>query len=76
MNLAEVQNLSVQFVTREAVHAVNGVSCLVRPGEALCILGESGSGKSVTLCALMRLLPARRTRISGKCRWRAPTCWL
>jgi peptide/nickel transport system ATP-binding protein len=31
----------------------------------LCLLGESGSGKSVTLRALMRLLPPRRARISG-----------
>ena len=37
----------------------------VEPGEVLCILGESGSGKSVTLRALMRLLPPRRTRIEG-----------
>ena len=34
----------------------------------LCILGESGSGKSVTLRALMRLLPPRRTRIEGDVR--------
>jgi peptide/nickel transport system ATP-binding protein len=32
----------------------------------LCILGESGSGKSVTLRALMRLLPPRRTQIAGE----------
>ena len=52
---------------REAtVHAVNGVSFTVQPGEVLCILGESGSGKSVTLRALMRLLPPRRTRIEGE----------
>ena len=38
------------------------------PGEVLCILGESGSGKSVTLRALMRLLPPRRTRIEGAIR--------
>jgi peptide/nickel transport system ATP-binding protein len=67
--LAEVHDLTVRFVTREAtVHAVNGVSFSVHPGEVLCILGESGSGKSVTLRALMRLLPARRTRIEGKVR--------
>ena len=64
--LAEVNDLSVRFVTREAtVHAVNGVSFRVQPGEVLCILGESGSGKTVTLRALMRLLPPRRTRIEG-----------
>ena len=67
MTLAEVRDLSVRFVTREAtVHAVNGVSFAVEPGKVLCILGESGSGKSVTLRALMRLLPPRRTRIAGE----------
>ena len=66
MPLAEVRDLYVRFVTREAtVYAVNGVGFTVRPGEVLCILGESGSGKSVTLRALMRLLPARRTQIRG-----------
>jgi peptide/nickel transport system ATP-binding protein len=64
--LAEIRDLSVRFVSRESsVHAVNGVSFTVNPGEVLCILGESGSGKSVTLRALMRLLPLRRTRIEG-----------
>src|SRR5208282_4460236 len=67
--LAEVSDLSVRFVTREAtVHAVNGVSFRVQPGEVLCILGESGSGKTVTLRALMRLLPPRRTQITGTVR--------
>jgi peptide/nickel transport system ATP-binding protein len=69
MTLAEVRDLTVRFVTREAtVHAVNGVSFTVEPGKVLCILGESGSGKSVTLRALMRLLPPRRTRIEGQVR--------
>jgi peptide/nickel transport system ATP-binding protein len=63
--LAEIRDLAVRFISREAtVHAVNGVSFAVRPGEVLCILGESGSGKSVTLRALMRLLP-RQARIEG-----------
>ena len=67
--LAEVSDLNVRFVTREAtVHAVNGVSFRVQPGEVLCILGESGSGKTVTLRALMRLLPPRRTQIEGMVR--------
>src|ERR1700740_1649272 len=69
MSLAEVSDLTVRFVTREAtVHAVNGVSFRVQPGEVLCILGESGSGKTVTLRALMRLLPPRRTQIAGTVR--------
>ncbi len=67
--LVEVEDLNVRFVTRESTaHAVNGVTFSVKPGEVLCILGESGSGKSVTLRALMRLLPGNKAQISGKIR--------
>jgi peptide/nickel transport system ATP-binding protein len=67
--LAEVRDLSVRFVSREeTIYAVNGVSFAVRPREVLCILGESGSGKTVTLRALMRLLPPRRALIDGSVR--------
>jgi peptide/nickel transport system ATP-binding protein len=66
--LVEISDLSVKFVSREAtVHAVNGVSFTARRGEVLCILGESGSGKSVTLRTLMRLLP-RQARVAGDVR--------
>jgi peptide/nickel transport system ATP-binding protein len=54
----EVDDLTVRFVRREtSVCAVNGVSFALAPGEVMTILGESGSGKSVTLKALMGLLP-------------------
>jgi peptide/nickel transport system ATP-binding protein len=67
--LVEVEDLHVAFVSKDAtVHAVNGISFGLGRGEVLCILGESGSGKSVTLRALLRLLPERRTRLSGKVR--------
>ena len=67
--MVEVDNLSVKFVSREAtVSAVNGVSFSIMPGEVLCIIGESGSGKSVTMRALMRLLPKDKTRITGHMR--------
>lgn len=66
--LVVVDDLHVRFVDRdESVRAVNGVSFSMPPGEVLCIIGESGSGKSVTLRALMRLLP-KRARISGQIR--------
>jgi peptide/nickel transport system ATP-binding protein len=66
--LVEVSGLNVRFVSRDAtVHAVNGIDFVVRDGEVLCILGESGSGKSVSLRALLRLLP-RHARIDGSVR--------
>ena len=65
-SLVRVRDLVVRFVSRDAtVHAVNGVSFDLAPRETLCILGESGSGKSVTLRSLMRLNPPGRTRIQG-----------
>jgi peptide/nickel transport system ATP-binding protein len=67
--VVSVENLHVRFVTREAtVAAVNGVSFELEAGKVLGILGESGSGKSVTLRALMRLLPPGRTHIEGRIR--------
>src|SRR5262249_54390773 len=67
--LVEVEDLRVKFVSREAtVQAVNGVSFTMNPGEVLCIIGESGSGKSVTMRALIRLLPRRRAVISRRMR--------
>ena len=64
--LLSVQDLHVKFVTREReVHAVNGVTFDLNRGEVLSILGESGSGKSVTLRAVQKLLPERITDISG-----------
>jgi len=67
--LVRVRDLEVRFVSRDAtVHAVNGVSFDLAERESLCILGESGSGKSVTLRALMALNPPRRTKLAGTVR--------
>lgn len=64
--LLVVNDLHVEFATRDGiVKAVNGVSFTVERGKVLTILGESGSGKSVTMRSLVRLLPAARTRMSG-----------
>jgi peptide/nickel transport system ATP-binding protein len=67
--LVEVSNLTVHFKNADAtVHAVNGVDFSLKAGEVLGILGESGSGKSVTLKTLMRLLPEKKTKIGGSMR--------
>ena len=63
--VVEVKNLHVRFTGERTVHAINDVSFSLGEGEVLGLLGESGSGKSVTLRALMRLLPKKRTVIEG-----------
>ncbi|MDT0307720.1 ABC transporter ATP-binding protein [Streptomyces sp. DSM 44917] len=64
--LLEVRDLRVEFATREGVaRAVNGVSYSVDAGETLAVLGESGSGKSVTAQAVMGILDAPPGRIAG-----------
>ncbi|WP_455280734.1 ABC transporter ATP-binding protein [Cupriavidus necator] len=67
--MISVRDLRVTFSGGgKTIRAVNGVSLDVGAGEALALIGESGSGKSVTLRALMRLHPPRRTRMEGQVR--------
>ncbi len=64
--ILEVENLQIEFRTgRDTVHAVNGVSFQVESGETAAILGESGSGKSVTASAIMRLLQSPPAFVAG-----------
>jgi len=64
--MVRLHDLSVSFSGgREPVHAVSGVSLEVQRGEVVALIGESGSGKSVTLRTLLRLHPERCTRIGG-----------
>ena len=64
--MVRLRDLRVTFSGgRRPVHAVNGVSLDVQRAETVALIGESGSGKSVTMRTLLRLHPERRTMISG-----------
>ncbi|MDQ3530108.1 MAG: ABC transporter ATP-binding protein [Actinomycetota bacterium] len=55
--LLEVENLHVEFRTRRGVvNAVNGIDYVLRERETLAILGESGSGKSISAQAIMGII--------------------
>ncbi|MEP9382053.1 ABC transporter ATP-binding protein [Nocardioides sp. KR10-350] len=67
-----VSDLRVTFSRAgRTVYAVNGLSYEVRPGSMLAIIGESGSGKSVSTRALMGLLPPSAT-VTGSARLGRP----
>ena len=62
----EIERLKVVFGRN--VEAVDGVDLTLRRGEAVALIGESGSGKSVTMRAVMRLNPERSSRVEGSIR--------
>jgi oligopeptide transport system ATP-binding protein len=65
--LLEVNNLVTSFRTSEGtLQAVRDVSFHVDKGETLCIVGESGCGKSITSLSVMRLLPSNGSIESGE----------
>jgi len=56
--LLDIRNLQLEFGTgRDAVRAVDGVSFTIAEGETLCLVGESGCGKSVSALSIARLVP-------------------
>lgn len=62
-----IRKLGVTFTGgMRPVRAVNDVSLYIAPGEAVALIGESGSGKSVTMRAVMRLNPEKRTKLDGQ----------
>ncbi|WP_192459051.1 ABC transporter ATP-binding protein [Musicola keenii] len=67
----DVKNLRVDLPTpRGTLHAVRGIDFSVRRGEMLCLVGESGCGKSMTSLALMDLLPRRAVRTADYIRFK------
>ena len=55
--LLDVKNVSVRFASGHGVQAVENVSLTVDKKEKVCIVGETGSGKSILLLAILHLLP-------------------
>jgi len=66
--ILEVKNLKTHFPlpNGQVAKAVDGVSFGVNPGETVCIVGESGCGKSVTSFSLMQLLPRYAQHPAGE----------
>jgi oligopeptide/dipeptide ABC transporter ATP-binding protein len=68
--LLDVSDLEIRFRTPGGpVYAVQGISLTVEPGQTVAIIGESGSGKTVSAYAVMGLLPPS-ARVSGSIRFR------
>jgi oligopeptide transport system ATP-binding protein len=61
-----IDNLKVEFSTESGiVHAVNGISYCIKSGETVGLVGESGCGKSVSMLAVMGLLPKQQSKVDG-----------
>ena len=71
MALLEIQGLKTHFRTDDGwLHAVDGVDISVDSGETVCVVGESGCGKSVTAMTVLKLIPMPPGRIAaGRVLW-------
>src|SRR4051812_27402886 len=71
MALLEVRGLKTHFQTDDGwLHAVDGVDLTVDTGETVCVVGESGCGKSVTAMTILKLIPMPPGRIvAGSVLW-------
>jgi oligopeptide/dipeptide ABC transporter ATP-binding protein len=66
MPLLEIKNLQLDFVSNgDAARAVDGVSLSIETGETVCLVGESGCGKSVTALSIARLVPTPPARYAA-----------
>ena len=65
-NILEIRDLVVEYRTDEAIiHAVNGVNLVVKRGETLGLVGETGAGKTTIAKSILRILPTPPSKICG-----------
>lgn len=65
--ILEIRNLETRFETSSGTaRAVDGVSMSLRAGETLCVVGESGCGKSITALSVMGLVPHPGKVVGGE----------
>jgi peptide/nickel transport system ATP-binding protein len=71
MALLEIKGLKTHFKTEDGwLHAVDGVDISVERGETVCVVGESGCGKTVTAMTVLKLIPMPPGRIvAGQVLW-------
>jgi peptide/nickel transport system ATP-binding protein len=71
MAMLEIQGLKTHFKTDDGwLHAVDGVDMHIDAGETLCVVGESGCGKSVTAKTVMKLIDMPPGKIvAGRVMW-------
>src|SRR5580658_3384507 len=66
MPLLEIKNLKLDFIAGErSLRAVDDVSLTIDAGETVCLVGESGCGKSVTALSIAQLVPMPPARYPG-----------
>src|SRR5437762_11352004 len=64
--LLDIRGLKTHFATDDGmVHAVDGVDLTVERGETVCVVGESGCGKTVTALSVLKLIAMPPGRIAG-----------
>ena len=69
--LLAVKDLKTHFFTDEGVvKAVDGVNLSLKRGQTLCVVGESGCGKSVTARSILRIVPAPGRIVAGEINFR------
>ncbi|GAA1686847.1 ABC transporter ATP-binding protein [Kribbella yunnanensis] len=72
MSLLEIDGLSTHFATADGlVRAVDDVSLRVEPGQTVCVVGESGCGKSVTARSILRLIDPPGRIVAGRIRYQS-----